>query len=84
MIQEKTAKEVREFADFEAPLIAGLLNRKPLARPEGPLTDLIQHVVKKALSVELDAHIAEQAGLPISRSHSPPVPAGNRDNRIIK
>ncbi|WP_116109422.1 IS256 family transposase [Lewinella sp. IMCC34191] len=60
----------RKFADFEADLIQGLMNKQPLAGPDGLLNGLIKHVVEAALAAELDAHLDDnrQAGIANKRN----------------
>lgn len=60
----------RKFADFEADLIQGLMNKQPLAGPDGLLNGLIKHVVEAALAAELDAHLDDnrQSGIANKRN----------------
>lgn len=69
-MDKQITTEDRTFADFEAELIQGLREKRPLAGPQGLLTDLIKHVVEAALAAELDDHLAadRQAGTPNKRN----------------
>ena len=55
-----SATTSRQFADYEADIIQGLIARQPLMGPGGLLSGLIKHVVEGALRAELDTQLAEQ------------------------